>query len=148
MPAPPFSLLAAELPINVLFSVLPVPLMAAVPVSVRFSTLAPSVQVIVESTRSVPSAAVGDGIGGVVYYIDVVAAATDHRVRSGPTVESVAAEFPVRTLAALLPVSTLLSVLPVPLTAVVPVSVRFSTFAESVVATEESTHRYRRSLLP
>ena len=43
LPAPPSSVLLPELPVSVLARVLPVPPMLADPVSVRFSTLAPSV---------------------------------------------------------------------------------------------------------
>jgi hypothetical protein len=41
LPAKPVSLFAAELPINVLLSALPVPLIAVLPVRVKFSTLGP-----------------------------------------------------------------------------------------------------------
>ena len=42
-PAPPSSVLLPLLPVMTLASPLPVPLMLALPVRVRFSTLAPSV---------------------------------------------------------------------------------------------------------
>ena len=49
--------LAALLPTSTLVSVLPVPLMADVPVSVRFSVFEPSVQLIDDTTVSMPAPA-------------------------------------------------------------------------------------------
>ena len=43
VPVPPLRVLLPELPVSTLLSVLPVPLIAEVPVSVRFSTLAASI---------------------------------------------------------------------------------------------------------
>ena len=54
LPLPPVSVLLAALPVSRLLSPLPVPSMAALPVSTRSSTLAPSVKLTLEFTRSVP----------------------------------------------------------------------------------------------
>ena len=57
LPAPPSSTLFAALPVMTLLPALPVPLIAVVPVSVRFSTLVSvaSENVIDEFTVSVPA---------------------------------------------------------------------------------------------
>ena len=54
-PAPPKSVLAALLPVIELSSEFPVPLMAAKPFSVRFSTFSPSVKEMLALTSSIPS---------------------------------------------------------------------------------------------
>ena len=56
-PAPPSSRLLPLLPVMMLASPLPVPLMSPLPVSVRFSTLAASVKVTEDWTVSLPSLA-------------------------------------------------------------------------------------------
>ena len=57
MPAPPLSVLFAVLPMSTLSSVLPVPLMAAAPVRVRFSMFEARAQVSDACTVSVPAPA-------------------------------------------------------------------------------------------
>ena len=53
LPSPPFSWFTPLLPSMVLFSALPVPLIAAAPVSARFSMLAPNVRLTLEKTLSI-----------------------------------------------------------------------------------------------
>ena len=55
LPPPPVSTLMPLLPVMTLASPLPVPLMLALPVRVRFSTLAPSVKLTDDCTVSVPA---------------------------------------------------------------------------------------------
>ena len=57
LPVPPLSVLTAALPRTRLANVLPVPLIALVPVSIRFSTLLARVSVTLDSTVSVPALA-------------------------------------------------------------------------------------------
>ena len=57
LPAAPVSTLAPALPRMMLFSVLPVPSVLLLPVSVRFSTFAPKVKFTLDCTRSMPPAA-------------------------------------------------------------------------------------------
>ena len=83
---------AALLPVMMLASALPVPLMLALPVRVRFSTLAPSVKLIDDCTVSVPALSASvDHVAGVVDDIGVVAGAADHGVGAGAAVERVVA---------------------------------------------------------
>jgi len=53
-PAPPLRTLLPVLPVMILFRLLPVPLIAVVPVKVRFSRWFFNVQVIEDSTVSIP----------------------------------------------------------------------------------------------
>ncbi len=53
MPAPPVSTFAALLPVRMLFRLLPVPSIAAAPVSVSFSTLTPSVKLALTGTAAI-----------------------------------------------------------------------------------------------
>ena len=85
-------MLAAALPVMVLASPLPVPLMAAAPSSVRFSIAAngASERVMVEVMVSMPPA-IGDRVGAVAEHIGVVARAADQRVGAEPAIEDVVA---------------------------------------------------------
>ena len=58
LPSPPLSVLIAALPVSTLSSALPVPLIAPVPVRVRFSSdaLVAKLKLTLESTVSVPPA--------------------------------------------------------------------------------------------
>ena len=132
-PAPPSSLLDALFPVSALFSALPVPLMAALPVSTRFSRLTPSAQLRLPRTVSMPSLA----------FSVTTSDALSTRKRSSPAPPSKESAPvppsrvslpapPSRVLASPLPVSTLFSALPVPLIDAPPVRVRFSRLAPKV----------------
>ena len=92
-PAPPSRMLLPPLPVMVLARLLPVPLMLAVPVRVRFSTLAPER---VGDRRLHRVGAFADGfrhhIAGVVDDVGVVAGAADHGVGARAAVERVVAD--------------------------------------------------------
>ena len=106
-----------------LFSALPVPLRLPLPSSVRFSTLAPSVKLMLEHTVSVPAAAFSDDrVAGIIDEVGIVAA---------PPVMVSAPAPPSSTLLPALPVMTLFRLLPMPLMLPLPVSVRFSTLARA-----------------
>ena len=92
-PAPPSSLLLPLLPVMMLASPLPVPLMLAVPVSVRFSTLAAK-RVVGERRQHRVGAFVGvlrHHVADIVDDVGVVAEAADHRVGADAAVEPVVA---------------------------------------------------------
>ena len=114
-------MLAALLPTITLAIVLPVPLMADVPVSVRFSVFEPRVQSSDETTISMPAP---------VPSMTVSPAPTWYVSLPAP---------PLKVLAAPLPVRTLSRSLPVALIAVVPVRLRFSVLMPSVNVTDDCT---------
>jgi len=62
VPSPPSNVLLREFPVIVLASEFPVPLIAEVPVNVRFSTLAASVKVTEDSTHQLIPQAVAKGV--------------------------------------------------------------------------------------
>ena len=92
LPVPPFRVLLPELPVSVLASVLPVPLMLPRPVRVRFSTLVPSVKLTLALTVSVPPLLVPSVTTSPVidHEIRIVARPTDHRVVAYAAVDLIA----------------------------------------------------------
>ena len=136
LPAPPSSTFTPVLPVKTLFSVLPVPLMANDPVSVRFSTFADRIRLMLLSTVSVPAPAASVTTSPTL--------STTYRSSPTPPASVSAPNPPIsvslpappsRTLAPVLPVNTFAPPLPVPLMATDPVSVRFSTFSAKLYVT-------------
>ena len=94
--APPFRMLAALLPVMVLFRALPVPLIAAVPSQRQVLDVAYGVNSIgkAEADRGLNqvraiAAGLVDHVARIVDHIGVVARAAEHRVRTGTAIEDV-----------------------------------------------------------
>jgi hypothetical protein len=103
---------------------LPVPLVLPLPVSVKFSTFAPRVNVTALCTSSLPSFAFSVTVSPALSTMNVSSPAPPDIV-SAPAPPSI-------TLLPALPTMTLFDVFPVPLRFALPVSVRFSRVAPSV----------------
>ena len=100
-PAPPVRTLLPLLPISTLSSALPVPLMLAVPVSVRFSmspmacTGSARLKLTDDCTVSMPLAAgLVDDIAGIVDHVGVVASPAKHVVGAAAAIERIVAVKP------------------------------------------------------
>ena len=91
LPAPPVSTLAALLPVRTLSDALPVPLIAPVPVNVRFSTSLLSVKRLVGEDRVEATARLLDNRVAGIDEIRIISIAADELIRPGPAVEHVVA---------------------------------------------------------